>query len=91
MKVDRMDVEELVCDMFKIDIESDDCDEIMDDKLNDEFGIGIEEFTCIVEKLLPYSRVVQSELTGEKYKSFGKQITDTMFESIVKSKIEEEK
>ena len=88
MSIDMLEVEELACKIFGIDIDNENYEELIDEEL-EEYGIHIEEFSWIIEKLLPFSRIVQSELTGERYYSFGEQISDTMFKSIVKIKIEQ--
>lgn len=69
--IDSSDVLELACKISNLDYDSIDADEdIIDNKLIEEFGCGLEEFTEIVSRLLPLIDVGESPISKKIYKGF---------------------
>ena len=80
------DAEELACAVLGLDY-----DEMVDDgqeneineKLAEEFGIDIETFSDIAERLLEFTPTVSSGLSGKRYHAFLREV-DGMGIAIVK-------
>lgn len=70
-KVDTLDVEELACHITGLDYDEIDADTTtIEEKLYDEFGCDLEQFTHIIQRLLPMIDVGASPLTKKRYKGF---------------------
>ena len=71
--MDYYDAQKLACAILGVNY-----DDLVDEGREDEieeaiyvkFGIDMEQFTNIVEALLPFTPIVQAELTGNKYHTF---------------------
>ena len=70
----KFDTEELACKIVGLDYDEIDADtELIEEKLYDEFGIDLEVFTKLINKLVPLIDVGTSPLTGETFKGFSNQ------------------
>ena len=70
----EFDTEELACKIVGLDYDEIDADtEIIEEKLYDEFGIDLEIFTRLINKLTPLIDVGKSPLTNELFKGFSNQ------------------
>ena len=67
MKISYFDIEELVRGMDGLDDDAD-----IDQHLFDKYEIGFDQFSKVVEDLLPLVVVGQSPLTNTVYKGFGR-------------------
>ena len=67
MKVSYFDIEELIRGLGQLDDEAD-----IDQYLFDKYEIGFDQFSKVVEDLLPLVTVSKSALTDTVYKGFGK-------------------
>lgn len=84
------EVQELACAILGVNY-----DDLVDEGREDEieeaiyvkFGIDMEQFTNIVEALLPFTPIVQAGLTGNKYHAF---VNEKGSRMIVKQKVDEE-
>lgn len=84
------EAQELACAILGVNY-----DDLVDEGREDEieeaiyvkFGIDMEQFTNIVEALLPFTPIVQAELTGNKYHAFVNEKEGLM---IVKQQVVEE-
>ena len=69
--VDTLDVEELACHITGLDYDAIDADtSIIENKLYEEFGCDLDQFTTIVRRLLPMIDVGKSPITKARYKGF---------------------
>ena len=69
--INYLDIEELACKITGLDYYLIDADtEIIENKLMDEFGCDIEQFTEIIRRLLPLTNVAESPLTNKSYQGF---------------------
>ena len=65
------DMEELACKILGIDYDEIDADtEVIEEELYNMFEIDLENFSEIVNRLLPLIDVGESPITKEKYKGF---------------------
>jgi len=70
-KVSSLDVEELACHITGLDYDEIDADtSTIEEKLYEEFGCDLEQFTHIIQRLLPMVDVGSSPLTNKRYKGF---------------------
>lgn len=70
-KISTLDTEELACYITGIDYDEIDADEeVIDEKLQEEFGCDLQQFTNIIQRLLPMIDVGSSPLTQNRYKGF---------------------
>jgi len=70
-KVSTLEVEELACHITGLDYDEIDADEeIIDEKLQEEFGCDLQQFTHIIQRLLPIIDIGASPLTQKRYKGF---------------------
>jgi hypothetical protein len=70
-KVDAFDVEELACHITGLDYDEIDADTTtIEEKLYEEFGCDLEQFTDIIQRLLPMIDIGVSPLTKKRYKGF---------------------
>jgi hypothetical protein len=70
-KVEALDVEELACHITGLDYDEIDADTTtIEEKLYEEFGCDLEQFTHIIQRLLPMIDVGASLLTKKRYKGF---------------------
>lgn len=70
-KVTALDVEELACHITGLDYDEIDADtSIIQEKLYDEFGCDLDQFTDLIQRLLPLIDVGSSPLTNKRYKGF---------------------
>ena len=68
-KLDTYSVEELACHLLGLNYDEVDND-IIDQKLNDEFNIDFDSFFELITRLVPMIDIGQSPLSGERYKGF---------------------
>ena len=69
--VHQFDMEELACKILGIDYDEIDADtEVIEEELYNQFEIDLENFSEIVNRLLPLIDVGESPITKEKYKGF---------------------
>lgn len=69
--LDRLDIEELACYLAGLDYDEIDADEnIIEEHIYAEFGIDLEQFTELINRLLPMIDVGKSPLTNKRYKGF---------------------
>ena len=70
-KISTLETEELACHITGLDYDEIDADEeIIDEKLQEEFGCDLQQFTHIIQRLLPMIDVGSSPLTQKRYKGF---------------------
>lgn len=70
-KINTLEAEELACHITGLDYDEIDADEaIIDEKLQEEFGCDLQQFTHIIQRLLPMIDVGKSPLTQKWYKGF---------------------
>ena len=70
-KISTLETEELACYITGLDYDEIDADEeIIDEKLQEEFGCNLQQFTHIIQRLLPMIDVGSSPLTQKRYKGF---------------------
>ena len=67
MRINWFDAEELVRGMDNLDDSVD-----IEDHLAEKYGLGLDEFCTIINKLLPLVIVGKSPLTGQIFRGFGK-------------------
>ena len=71
VKVNSFDIEELACYITGLNYDEIDADtDIIDEKIIEEFGCDLQQFTCIIQRLLPMIDVGSSPLTNKRYKGF---------------------
>lgn len=69
--ISSIEVEELACHLTGLDYDGIDADEvIIDEKLQEVYGITLDGFTDLIGKLMPLIDVGSSPLTKERYKGF---------------------
>jgi hypothetical protein len=69
--ISTLETEELACYIVGLDYDEIDADEqIIDEKLQEEFGCDLKQFTQIIRILLPLIDVGTSPLTEKRYKGF---------------------
>lgn len=69
--VHQFDMEELACKILGIDYDEIDADTgIIEEELYSEFEIDLENFSEIVNRLLPLIDIGESPLTKERFKGF---------------------
>jgi hypothetical protein len=69
--VSSIDVEELACHILEVDYDEIDADtSVINEKLYEEFGCDLDQFTHIIQRLLPMVDVGASPLTKKSYKGF---------------------
>jgi len=69
--VSQYDVEELACKITGLNYDEIDADEVViEDKLIDEFGCGLDQFADIISRLMLLIDVGESPLTQKRYKGF---------------------
>jgi hypothetical protein len=65
------DMEELACKIMGIDYDEIDADtEVIEEELYNQFEIDLENFSEIVNRLLPLIDIGESPLTKQKFKGF---------------------
>ena len=65
------DMEELACKILGIDYDEIDADtEVIEEELYNQFEMDLENFSEVVNRLLPLIDVGESPITKEKYKGF---------------------
>ncbi len=70
-RVSSLDVEELACHILELDYDEIDADtSVIEEKLYEEFGCDLDQFTHIIQRLLPMVDVGSSPLTQKRYKGF---------------------
>jgi hypothetical protein len=70
-KISTLQTEELACYITGLDYDEIDAnEEIIDEKLQEEFGCDLQQFTVIIQRLLPLIDVGSSPLTQKRYKGF---------------------
>lgn len=70
-RISTLEVEELACHITGLDYDEIDADEeIIDEKLQEEFGCDLQQFTYIIQRLLPMINIGLSPLTQKSYKGF---------------------
>jgi hypothetical protein len=70
-RVSSIDVEELACHILEVDYEKIDADtSVINEKLYEEFGCDLDQFTHIIQRLLPMVDAGSSPLTQNRYKGF---------------------
>mgnify|MGYP003599067292 FL=1 len=70
-KISTLETEELACHITGLDYYEIDADEeIIDEKLQEEFGCDLQQFTHIIQRLLPMIDVGSSPFTQKRYKGF---------------------
>ena len=70
-KISTLETEELACHITGLDYDDIDADEkIIAEKLQEEFGCDLQQFTYIIQRLLPMIDVGSSPLTQKRYKGF---------------------
>lgn len=73
-KLSELDVEELACFVCGLDYDEIDADtEVIEDKLIDEFGCDLSQFTELMRILLPMVDVAKSQLSEKLYHGFADQ------------------
>lgn len=71
VRLSTLEVEELACKITGLDYDEIDADEAqIDEALQNQFNLGLEDFTLIVARLLPLIDVGTSSLTDTRYKGF---------------------
>ncbi len=71
VKVSSLDIEELACHITDLDYDEIDADtSVINEKLYEEFGCDLDQFTHIIQRLLPMIDVGASPLTKKRYKGF---------------------
>ena len=65
-----LDVQELAAYILDIDDEDDDYANLIDIQLNEQFSIDFDNFSNIIEALLPLITVAESPLTKTRFKGF---------------------
>ena len=70
-RVSSIDLEELACHILEVDYDEIDADtSVINEKLYEEFGCDLDQFTNIIQRLLPMVDVRASPLTKKRYKGF---------------------
>ena len=70
-RTDMLDIEELACKIADLDYDEIDADtSIIEEKLIDEFGIDLDGFQQIINRLLPLIAIGKSPITKKTYKGF---------------------
>jgi hypothetical protein len=65
------DIEELACYIAGLDYDEIDADEeIIEEKLQEQFGCDLRQFKDIIQRLLPLIDVGTSPITTKRYKGF---------------------
>ena len=65
------DMEELACEIMGIDYDEIDADtEVIEEELYNQFEIGLDNFSEIVNRLLPLIDIGEIPLTKQKFKGF---------------------
>jgi hypothetical protein len=64
------DIQELAAHILDINDEDDDYENLIDIQLNEQFSIDFDNFSAIIEALLPLITVAESPLTKTRYKGF---------------------
>ena len=66
------EIEELACKILGIDYDEIDADtEIIENEIYEQFGIDLEIFQTVINRLLPLVDVGRSELTNTVFQGFG--------------------
>lgn len=84
------EVQELTCAILGIsydDLVNEGRENEIEEKLYEKFEISMEQFSNIVEALLPYTPIVEAAISGSKYHAF---VNDKECLMYVKQKVEEE-
>lgn len=73
-KISTLEVEELACQITGLDYDKIDADtSVINEKLYEEFGCDLDQFTDIISRLLPLVTVGESPLTKKVYKGFAEE------------------
>ena len=74
MSIKQFELEELACRITGLDYDKIDADnDIIDERLYNEFNIDLEVLTRLINKLLPLIDVGRSPITSDRYKGFSDQ------------------
>lgn len=80
ISLSTLDVEELACHITELDYEEIDADEeVISEKLYEEFGCDLVQFTHIIQRLLPLIDIGHSPISDTKYKGFADKKSGTWF------------
>lgn len=71
VKLNSLDVEELACKIVGLDYDEIDAnEEMIEDAMEERYGISLDVFADILSKLLPMVDVGTSPISGKTYKGF---------------------